>query len=347
MVLLGVSANRPAQDKGHNMRPSAITTWALLGIAVVVPLSMLPISPGLAQGPSRPLRIIAPLAAGSTFDLQARVLGARFEERTRQPAIVENRPGANMGLAANACRAAVPDGQTICLFTHNLFLNPLLKAKLNYDPISDFEPIAIISYLEQVFVASRRVPADSFAKLVQHSKHNPDKLNYGSVGVGSAAHLVTEWLRAKSGGDWKHVPFNGSPQVQAALAAGDIHMTFTPTGNVIGRIASGDLRALLTAGEKRNPLLPDVPTFEQAGLPALNARSWSGLFAPKGTPVEIVERLHRTYSQIAQDMSFRKQMLAKLGLTPADMNREAFKDFIRADKEAWEPLVRQVGLYRN
>jgi tripartite-type tricarboxylate transporter receptor subunit TctC len=325
------------------MRPSAIATWGLLAGALLA----FPADPGRAQSPSRPLRIIAPLAAGSTFDLQARIMGSRFEERTRQTVVVENRPGANMGLAANACRAAAPDGQTVCLFTHNLFLNPLLKSKLSYDPINDFEPIAIVSHLEQVFVLSRRVPADSLAKLVQYSKANPDTLNYGSVGVGSAAHLVTEWLRTRSGGDWKHVPFNGSPQVQAALAAGDIHMTFTPTGNVIGRIASGDLKALLTAGDRRNPLLPHVPTFEQAGLPVLNARSWSGLFAPKGTPVDIVERLHGVFSQIAREESFRKQMLTKLGLTPADMSRDGFRDFIRADKTAWEPLVRQVGLSAN
>jgi tripartite-type tricarboxylate transporter receptor subunit TctC len=305
---------------------------------------VVPATPGFSQDSSRPLRIIAPLAAGSTFDLLARALGARFEERTKQTVIVENRPGANMGLAANACRTAPADGRTICLFTHNLFLNPLLKSKLNYDPIKDLEPIAIVSYLEQVFVVSRHVPAKTFAALVKHSKDNPNTLNYGSVGIGSAAHLVTEWLRTKSGGDWKHVPFNGSPQVQAALASGDIHMTFTPTGNVLGRITSGDLKALLTAGENRNPLLPAVPTFAEAGLPALKAKSWAGLFAPADTPQDIVTRLHREFSEIAGEEKFQRQTLAKLGLTPAGMSRDAFKAFIPADQGAWEPLVRQIGL---
>jgi tripartite-type tricarboxylate transporter receptor subunit TctC len=307
-------------------------------------LATTPISPGLSQDSSRPLRIIAPLAAGSTFDLLSRALAARFEERTKQTVIVENRPGANMGLAANACRTAAADGQTICLFTHNLFLNPLLRSKLSYDPIKDFEPVAIVSYLEQVFVVSRRLPVETFAALVKYSKDHPDTLNYGSVGIGSAAHLVTEWLRTKSGGDWKHVPFNGSPQVQAALASGDIHMTFTPTGNVVGRITSGDLKALLTAGEHRNPRLPAVPTFIEAGLPALSARSWAGLFAPAGTPPATIARLHREFSEIANEEKFQKQTLAKAGLTPARMNLDDFKTFIPADQRAWEPLIKQVGL---
>lgn len=317
--------------------------WAWLGLCWAL-LATVPVLPGWSQTSSRPLRIIAPLAAGSTFDLLSRALGARFEERTKQTVIVENRPGANMGLAANACRTAAADGQTICLFTHNLFLNPLLRSKLSYDPIKDFEPITIVSYLEQVFVVSRRVPVETFAALVKFSKDHPDSLNYGSVGVGSAAHLVTEWLRTRSGGDWKHVPFNGSPQVQAALASGDIQMTFTPTGNVVGRITSGDLKALLTAGDRRNPLLPAVPTFVEAGLAALSPKSWAGLFAPSGTPPATVARLHREFSEIASEEQFQKQTLAKLGLTPARMSLDEFKRFIPADQHAWEPLVRQVGL---
>jgi tripartite-type tricarboxylate transporter receptor subunit TctC len=300
-----------------------------------------------AQDPMRPLRIIAPLSAGSTFDLLARALGARLEERTRQTVVVENRPGANMELAANACKSATPDGQTVCLFTHNLFLNPLFKAKLNYDPVKDLEPVALVSYLEQVFVVSRRVPVDTFAGIVKYSKENPDKLNYGSVGVGSAAHLVIEWLRKTSGGDWKHIPFNGAPQVQVAIASGDVHMTFTPSGNVLGRIASGDLKALLTAGEKRNPQLPSVPTFIEAGLPRLEPKSWAGIFAPVGTPAGAIAKLHQEFSEIVGEEKFQQQHLAKLGLVAAQMELAAFKTFVAADQRAWEPLVRQSGIQPN
>ena len=191
------------------------------------------------------------------------------------------------------------------------------------------------------------MPVDTFAELVKYSKDHPDALNYGSVGVGSAAHLVIEWLRMKSGGDWKHVPYNGAPKVQAALAAGDIHMTFTPSGNVMGRIASGDLKALLTAGDKRNPLLPDVPTLAEAGLPALQAKSWAGLFVPAGTPENVTARLHREFSAIAGEREFQDKHLRRLGLAPAQMERGQFKAFVAADQRAWAPLVKQTGIQPN
>ena len=291
----------------------------------------------------RGLHIIAPLAPGSTFDLLARALGTRLEQRMHQTVVVENRPGANMSIAANACKNAAPDGHTICLFTHNLFLNPLLKANLGYDPVKDLVPVAALAYLEQVFVVNRRVPVKTFAELVAYSKAHPNTLNYGSVGVGSAAHLVIEWLRKASGGDWKHVPFNGAPQVQTAMASGDVHMTFTPSGNVIGRIKSGDLVPLLTAGDKRNPLLPDVPTFAEAGLPSLPAKSWAGMFAPVGTPAAVVAKLNHEFSEIIAEKAFQER-LTKLGLGPAPMQLAAFKTFIVHDQAAWAPLIKETGL---
>lgn len=294
----------------------------------------------------RVLHIIAPLAPGSTFDLLARAIGHGIEQRTHQTVVVENRPGANMSIAAMACKGAAPDGRTICLFTHNLFLNPLLKAHLTYDPVKDLVPVAALAYLEQVFVVSRRVPVKTFAELVAYSKAHPNTLNYGSVGVGSAAHLVIEWLRKASGGDWKHVPFNGAPQVQAAIASGDVHMTFTPSGNVMGRIKSGDLVPLLTAGDKRNPLLPNVPTFAEAGVPPLPAKSWAGMFAPAGTPAPIIARLNQEISAVVEDKSFAAT-LTRLGLSPAHIPLAGFKDFIVHDQAAWAPLVKATGLRPN
>jgi tripartite-type tricarboxylate transporter receptor subunit TctC len=314
--------------------------WALsLAIA-----ACLMFGPAGAPAQDRPVRIIAPLAAGSTFDLLARAVGSRFEQRTGRTVVVENRVGANMGIAAMACKSAAPDGQTICLFTHNLFLNPLLNSKLNYDPVKDLAPIALLSYLEQVLVVSRRVPVSSYAELVRYAKDHPNTLNYGSVGVGSAAHVVVEWLRKNSGSDWKHVPFNGSPQVQAAIAAGDIHLAFTPPGKVMGRVASGDLKVLLTAGEKRNPALPNVPTFREAGLPSLPAKSWAGLFAPAGTPADTIARLHREFTAIAADRQFQQLHVLKLGLAPATMKLAEFRTFVQSDQRAWEPLLREAGV---
>ena len=191
-------------------------------------------------------------------------------------------------------------------------------------------------------------PSTPLRRWYKYSKDHPDTLNYGSVGVGSAAHLVIEWLRKTSGGDWKHVPFNGAPQVQAAIASGDVHLTFTPSGNVMGRIASGDLKALLTAGETRNPLLPDVPTFVEAGLPSLPAKSWAGLFVPVGTPAE---RDCATSSRIHRDRQRAKLPSAASGQAwPGARSNGAWRSsrrFVAADQRAWEPLIGQSGIQPN
>ena len=300
-----------------------------------------------AQGSgSATLKIIAPLRAGSTFDIQARVIGNALHEMTGRTVIVEDRPGANMSLAALACKNAPADGNTICLFTHNLFLNPLLRSDLNYDPNKDLQPVAALSLLEQVFVVSKRLPVKTFAELVKYSKDHPNTLNYGSVGVGSAAHLVQAWLQKVSGGDWKHIPYNGSPKVQAALAAGDIHMTFTPSGNVMGRIKAGDLKPLLTVGDKRNPKLPNVPTIAEAGLPPLPAKSWSGMFAPAGAPAATVAKLHDEIIAIVNTPAFEKRS-QQMGLSPAPMTLAEFKAFIAKDQAAWKPLVEASGVKRK
>jgi tripartite-type tricarboxylate transporter receptor subunit TctC len=293
---------------------------------------------------SRPLRIIMPLSAGSGFDILARAVSQQLEQRTGRKVIVENRPGANMSIAANACKAAAPDGDTICLFTHNLFLNPLVREKLTYDPFKDFEPIAPLVAVKQVVVTGKQLPVMTFNDLVAYSKAHPNTLNYGSVGNGSAAHLVMEWLSTASGADWKHVPFNGAPQVQRAIASGDVHVTFTLSGNVVGRVASGDLKALLIVGDKRDPLLPNVPTFVEAGLPTLKASSWAGMFAPAGTPSKVIDSMAKEFTAIIEDPGFQKQFLEKRGLEPLTMKPAAFKAFIRDDQAAWKPLVEASGV---
>jgi tripartite-type tricarboxylate transporter receptor subunit TctC len=320
------------------MGGTVLVAAAFVAVAIASPKA-------LAQdASSRPLRIIMPLSAGSGFDILARAVAQRYEQRTGRKVVVENRPGANMSIAANACKAAAPDGDTICLFTHNLYLNPLVRKKLSYDPFKDFEPVAPLVFVNQVVVAGKQVPVKSFKDLVAYAKTHPDTLNYGSVGIGSAAHLVMEWLRNASGSDWKHIPYNGAPQVQRALAAGDIQITFTLSGNVVGRVKSGDLIPLLMVGDKRSPLLPDVPTFTEAGLPALKATSWAGMFAPAGAPPKIVNALSKEFTAIIDDPAFQKQFLEKRGLEPVTMDPAKFKAFIHDDQAAWRPLVEASGV---
>jgi tripartite-type tricarboxylate transporter receptor subunit TctC len=269
----------------------AVVTCVSLALALVAPGGA---SIAAEETPAQPLRIIVPLSAGSAFDILARAMGNAFKERTQQPVIVENRPGGNMGIAANACKSAPPDGSTICLLTQNaITLNPLLNAKLSYNPYNDLDPIAVVALQQQVLAVVPSLGIASVADLVKYSKANPNRLNYASLGLGSDSHLIMEWLKGVTGADLTHIPFNGSPPILTAMRSGEVHVTLLTPGTLKPQIDAGDLKALATRGaDKRNPSLPDVPTFAEAGLPPLRATSWAGLFAPRGTPPEIIARLN-------------------------------------------------------
>ncbi len=295
--------------------------------------------------PAKPVRMIVPLSAGSAFDLLARAIGNAFKERTGQPVIVENRPGANMGVAANACKSAPPDGYTVCLLTQNaVTLNPLLYAKLNYDPEKELDPVAVVAFQQQVLVLVPQLGVTTFADLVKYSKANPDKLNYASLGLGSDSHLLMEWLKGVTGADITHVPFNGSPPILTALKSGQVHMTLLTIGTLKPHIDSGDLKPLLTRGsDKRNPALPDVPTFTEA-LPPLTATSWAGIFAPAGTPAPVLAKLHREFTAIVGEAEFRNRYMVPVGLEPGAVALEGIRAFMAKDRAGWEPLVKNSGV---
>jgi tripartite-type tricarboxylate transporter receptor subunit TctC len=298
------------------------------------------------ETPARPLRIIVPLSAGSAFDILARAMGNAFKQRTQQPAIVENRPGGNMGVAANACKSAPPDGTTVCLLTQNaITLNPLLYAKLNYDPYNELDPVAVVAFQQQVLAAIPALGVATVADLVKYSKANPNKLNYASLGLGSDSHLIMEWLKGATGADLTHIPFNGSPPILTAMKSGEVHVTLLTSGTLKPQIDAGELKALATRGaDTRNPSLPDVPTFAEAGLPALRATSWAGLFAPAGTPPEVIVRLNREFSAIIDDPEFRIRFMVQPGLDPPGIGLAQIKAFMAQDRAGWEPLVKASGV---
>ena len=301
-------------------------------------------SAGAQDFPSRPVRIIVPLSAGSAFDILARAIGTRFQERTGQAVVIENRVGGNMSVAANACKSAPDDGYTICIFTQNIILNPLLYAKLTYDPFKDLTPVALVAFQQQVLIAGKSLPVSNFDELVKYSKENPGKLNYASIGAGSDSHLILEWMRVVSGRNWTHVPFNGSPQALLAISGGDVHLLLTTAGNVLQQISSGEFKAIAMRGERRSFLLPEVPTFAEIGLPPLQARSWAGFLAPAGVPPAIVAKLSAEIRAIIAEPDFQERFMRKVALEPAGLNASEFKLFLAADQAAWAPLIQSSGV---
>lgn len=311
----------------------------------------LSVAPASAQDkyPSRPLRIIVPLPPGGAIDVFARALAKEFETRNNASVVVENRAGGNTIIAANACKSAAPDGYTICLLTRStVSINPALYKKLSYEPLKDFEPITNAFFGQQIVILNKNVPVNTFAELVEYSKKNPEKLNFASMGLGGDSHLIMEWLKHSSGAKIAHVPYKGFPEAMTSFKAGDVQMIALLVGNpdLARQVRDGEVKGLLLPGSKRSPLVPAVPTFSESGLRSVETAftPWFGMFAPKGTPKEYVEKLNAEIIAIMAGAEFRERFLTSKGLTPAGTTPEAFGKFLAEDRKTAAELVAISGV---
>jgi tripartite-type tricarboxylate transporter receptor subunit TctC len=318
----------------------------LSGMVMLAGVLSLIAGAGLSQVryPSAPIRLIIPLAPGGAIDVMARALGRAFEQRNGYGFVVESRAGANTIIAANACKAATPDGSTICLFSRStVSINPTLYKNLSYDPIKDFEPITNLAFAHQVLIMHKSVPVKDFKELVAYSKQNPNKLNFGSFGVGGDTHLVVEWLKHETGAKLMHVPYKGASEAMLAFKSGDIQLIYLIIGNpdIARQVNEGEVKGLLVPGAKRSPLIPGVPSFGESGLsPDQTAfETWFGMFAPKGTPAEIVKKLNSELSAIVRTPDFAKEYLISKGFEPVGDSSEAFAKFIIEDQKKGKLLV--------
>jgi tripartite-type tricarboxylate transporter receptor subunit TctC len=301
---------------------------------------------GLAQTPypSTPIHVIIPLAPGGAIDVMVRALGKAFEQRNGYGFVVESRAGANTIIAANACKGALPDGSTICLLSRSsVSINPALYKNLSYDPVKDFEPITNLAFAHQVLILNKSVPVNDFKELVAYSKTHPDKLNFGSFGVGGDTHLVVEWLKHETGARMTHVPFKGAADAMLAFKSGDIQLIYLIIGNpdIARQINEGEVKGLLVPGSQRNPLVPGVASFAEAGLSGDQSafETWFGMFAPKGTPAAIVKKLNAELSAIVKAPDFADQYLTSKGFDGVGDGSEAFAKFIVEDQKKGKLLV--------
>jgi len=321
-------------------------SFAVACAAAFVGLS-LPATPAAAQDfPNKPVRIFVPLGPGSAFDIFARAMGEEFKARTGQPFVVENRPGGNQIVTGNALKGADADGYTIALFTQSgISLNPLLQAKLSYDPYKDFAPVAVVALTQQVFVVTPLPGVNKFADLVEYSQGHPNTLNFATLGPGSDGDLTLLWLKQQTGGNWAHVPYRGSPPILAALKAGQVHMTLLTYGSLKAHIDSGAVKPLFVRGsDKRSPALPDVPIYEETGLPPLDVTAWAGIFAPAGTPPAALKKLNQEIMAIVNDPKFRTRFMDQPGLLPVSVKLEDIPAFLAKDRDAWGRLVKATGV---
>jgi tripartite-type tricarboxylate transporter receptor subunit TctC len=244
---------------------------------------------GFAQSyPVKPVRIVVPLAAGGGVDNVARAFAQKYTEAWKQPVIVENRPGAGNIIGADNVAKSAPDGYTLLVSSSSLASNAVLFRKLPFDAVKDFAPVTQFIATQLFLAINPKVPAGNVRELIAHARSQPGKLNYGSTGIGSGAHLISEMLKIETGIDVVHVPYKGDAPLMPALLNGEIQFSFLTASAVLPNVKAGRLRALAVTGRSRVGVAPDLPTMIEAGVPGFEFESWIGLFAPAGTPQEIL-----------------------------------------------------------
>jgi len=294
--------------------------------------------------PNRPIRIVVPYPAGGGIDLIARAIGNQLTQRWGQPVIAENRPGSGTIVAAEGVARSAPDGYTLMLTTDaTLTINPHLYARLPYDPVKDFAPVTQLVLLNQLLLANAGVPANTLRELIAYARANPGKLNYASYGAGSQPHLAMEMLKVQAGIDIVHVPYKGIPQAVPAAIAGEVQLTFSGAASSIAHIKGGRLKALAIGGRTRLSLLPDVPTFAESGYPEIPSNAWFGLFAPAGTPRDIVMKLHGEITRMLREPDFNQKEVVAKGYELVASTPEEFTGFLAADSARNERAVKISG----
>jgi tripartite-type tricarboxylate transporter receptor subunit TctC len=317
----------------------------LLPIALLASFAML--QPALAQTwPSKTVTIVVPAAPGGPSDILARVLGEKLRERFNQPFIVENRGGAGGNLGAAAVARATPDGHTLLLTVDApIVVNPAIYDKLPYDPLKDLQPVAMIGDGGDVVLA---VPASSPAKsvqaLIESMRKDPASANYVSSGTGFPSHIVGELFKREGKFDAVHIPAKGAGAAMAEFLSGRMSFNFPPASIAAPVAKGGKIRLLAVPATRRNPLIPDVPTFIEAGLPGVTTTHyWITVFAPGGTPRPVVDQLNAEIRRIARSPEYRP-LVERQGLVPSDLTPAELGERVRKDLAYWQATVKPLGI---
>jgi len=317
----------------------------LVAALLVFPLALLGASPAGAQDyPRRPLRLIVPFAPGGGNDIVARAIAQSLGASLGQPVIVDNRAGAGGVIGAELAAKSPADGYTLFLGgVGSHAVNPSLHARLPYDPVGDFAPITLIASAPSVLVVHPSVPAQSIAQFSALAKANPGKLNYASNGNGSSAQLAAVMYESMAGVAMVHVPYKGLAPALVDLLSGEVQAMFSSVVAIVPHIKAGRLRALAVTGKRRSPLMPEVPTLAESGLPEYEAGSWYGVLAPAGTPRAIIAKLHGEVVHALAQPEVRERLAGEgaevIGSTP-----EEFAAHIKSELARMGKLIRGAGL---
>ena len=297
-----------------------------------------------AQYPVRPIRIIVAYTPAGTTDILARAIGQKFTEAWKQPVIVENRPGANGNIGTEVAAKAPADGYTLLMGTAGTHaVNPGLYPKLPYDAVGDFAPVSLTAIVPNILVIHNALPAKNVQDLIAYAKKNPGKLSFGSPGIGSTGHLSAELFKSLAGIDMVHVAYKGSAPTLQDLMGGQVQVVIDNIPPYLPHVKAGKIRALAVTPSKRSPAVPELPTMAEAGVKGYDAASWFGLFAPGGTPAEVVDKLSEETRRILALPDMRDKLLG-LGAQPSGSTPEEFARFIEAEIAKWGRVIRSANV---
>ena len=294
--------------------------------------------------PNKPIKLIVPFPPGGPVDVTARIIAQHLPRTLGQTVVVENRAGAAGALGAKAVAGSDPDGYTLlCGNISTLVVLPAVTNNRDYDPAKAFVPIAKVSQNHEVLVVHPAFPAKSVAELIAYAKANPGKLNFGSAGHGNATHLAAELFKLKTGTDIVHIPYKGAAEAVTGVLGGQVHMFFGDIGGVLPLMREGTLRALAVSSEARNPLVPDLPTMIESGVPDYVVLTYIGVVAPAGTPESIISRLS---TAINASLTAPEVMaaFAKLGAEVRPDSPQAFAAFLAAETQKWATVAKAANI---
>jgi tripartite-type tricarboxylate transporter receptor subunit TctC len=321
-------------------RPSRF--WRL-ALAVVLLLTALSARPVLAIYPERVVRIVVPFAPGGGTDVVARTLAHDMERDLGKSVIIENKPGAGTIVGTQAVAVSNADGYTLLMGTFANAVNPSLNAKLPYDPHKDFAPVALIARSFNIVVVNPKSQVRSIADLIAAAKANPGKMTFGTFGAGTSAHLAGELFKDMAKVNLTAVPYKGAAPGITDLIGGQIDVMFTTVASAASLVESGQLRAIAVTSAERSPAFPQLPTVAEAGVPGYAAESWYGLFAPAGTPRDVIDRLNKSAATAVQSEAF-KRLGVNEGLVTVALPPDALERYFHDEEERWRRVISEAGI---
>ena len=316
---------------------------------LAVVLALFSTAAAAQQFPTKNLNMLVPYAAGGPTDTVARVTAQAMGKPLGQTVIVENRPSAGGILAPEQVKNARPDGYTILIHHIGMATTPALYRNLRFKPLEDFEPIGLINDVPMTIIANDKVPAKDFKEFLAYLKANKDKVSYANAGIGAASHLCGMLFMSAIQTDFLTVPYKGTAPAMNDLLGGQVTFMCDQTTNTTSQIKSGKVKAYAVTSAKRVPSLPDIPTLREVGVKGAEVGIWHGLYAPKGTPKPVIDKLVSSLQEALKDETVRKRF-ADLGAEtypPSQQNPAALQKHLKAEMDKWAPLIKKAGVYAD